>query len=105
METRTVVRQIEFRKPFRLAGLEELQPAGGYTLLTEQEMLDTTVSLGWRTTSATLEIFRDGATEHVSIDVHELREALARDAGCEPPPHYAPPHRRARDLMRRGGRR
>ena len=97
------MRQVTFRKPFALTGLEG--PAGTYTVRTEQEMLDTSVSLGWRATSVIMEIFRDGAMEHVPIDAQDLREALARDGNGEPPRHTTPPDRRPRDLMRRGGRR
>lgn len=105
METRTVTRQVTFRRPFALAGLEGLQPGGTYTVRTEQEMLDTPVSLGWRATAVIIEIFRDGAMEHVPIDARELRDALARDGDFEPPRPAAAPDRRPRDLMRRGGRR
>lgn len=104
METRTIVRQVVFREPFRLAGMEELHPAGAYTVRTEQEMLDSLVCLGWRTMSASVEIFRDGAIEHVPIDAQDLRAAVARESGGEALRHSTPPGRRARNLMRRGGR-
>ena len=112
METRTTIKQVEFRRPFRLAGLDG--PPGIYTIRTEQEMLNTSLSQGWRLTATTLEIFRDGAMEHVAIEAQELSEALARDnspasalpfsagsAASSVPPGRS---RRVRDLLRRGGR-
>jgi hypothetical protein len=111
LESRTTIKQVEFRKPFRLAVLDGLQAPGIYTVHTEQEMLDTSLSQGWRQTAMTLEIFRDGAMEHVAIEAQDLSEALARDGAGDPPfplaSSSAPPgrSRRVRDLLRRGGRR
>jgi hypothetical protein len=107
METRATSRHVSFRKSFTLRGVTAIQPAGRYVVRSEQELLDTVTCLGWRQTSLTIEIFQDGATEHVAIEAQDLREALVRDAdpASGPPPLVAPDRtRRRRDLMRRGGR-
>jgi hypothetical protein len=106
METRSTSTHVSFRKPFTLRGLDGIQPAGRYVVHAEQETLDTVTYSGWRQTALAIEIVRDGATEHVAIDSQDLREALVRDGGLPTDPPVAPASRarRARDLMRRGGR-
>ena len=79
METRTMISAVTFRRPFRLCGLTDEQPAGTYVIRREQELLDTMTAIGWRQISITIEIRRDGASEYVPIDGQELRAALAKD--------------------------
>jgi hypothetical protein len=90
MQTRTTSRQVTFVKPFRLAGLEAVQPPGTYTVSVEEEQLDVHSFIGWRQISATLQLAADGATEHVAIDVNDLREALLRDTDQTTDPPAAP---------------
>lgn len=106
MDTRTSSRQVTFRKPFTLAGLDGVQPPGTYTITTEEEMLDSLTIVGWRQTAVTMAIVRDGATEFVTVDPQDFREALARDDSLFADSHTPAPDRsrRARNLMRRGGR-
>ncbi len=90
MQTRTTSRQVTFVKPFRLAGVESLQPPGTYQVRVEEEQLDVQSFIGWRQVSATLQINADGATEHVAIDMKDLREALLRDTDQSTDPPAAP---------------
>jgi len=90
MQTRTTSRQVTFVKPFRLAGVESLQPPGTYEVRVEEEELDVQSFIGWRQVSATLQISADGATEHVAIDMKDLREALLRDTDQSTDPPAAP---------------
>ena len=90
MDTRSISSQITFRRPFRLNGVDGLQPAGSYTLTVEEERLDTLSVDAWRRTSATLYVPQGGAIDHAAISMEELQAALARDASptdtsAEPP--------------------
>jgi hypothetical protein len=97
MQTRTSSRQVTFVKPFRLAGLEAVQPPGTYSVSVEEEQLDVHSFIGWRQISATLQLAADGATEHVAIDVNDLREALLRDTDQSTDPPAAPAAAAARN--------
>jgi len=79
MDTRSTSSQITFRWPFRLSGVEGLQPAGSYTLTVEEERLDTLSVDAWRRTSATLYVPQGGAIDHAAISMEDLQAALARD--------------------------
>ena len=110
MESRTTSKLVTFRRPFELSSLDGPQPPGTYTIHTEEEMLDTQSFVGWRQTHCAIVLRRAGAMEYVSVDPQELREALVRDGdqGTDPPaaPSAAMDRgRRARDQMRRAGRR
>lgn len=105
MQTRTTSRQVTFVKPFRLAGLEAVQPPGSYSVSVEEEQLDVHSFIGWRQISATLQRPTDGATEHVAIDMQNLREALLRDTDQSTDPPAAPataaaPSPRVRKILR-----
>ena len=88
MATRTRSQQVVFRRPFVLSGLNSLQPAGSYRVDTDEEQLDTLTALAWRRTATVIQLQREGATEHLTIDPAELLEALLRD-GAQPG-HDAP---------------
>jgi hypothetical protein len=87
MESRTTSKLVAFRKPFTLSGLDGVQPPGSYTVLMEEEMLDTLSLAGWRQTGCVIVLQRKGSEEHVAIDPQELREALVHDGdqGTDPP--------------------
>ncbi len=97
MQTRTTSRQVTFVKPFRLTGLEAVQPPGTYSVSVEEERLDVHSVIGWRQVSATLQIAADGATEHFAIDMKDLREALLRDTDQSTDPPAAPATAAARN--------
>lgn len=90
METRTTKKQVTFAKPFRLMGMDAMQPPGTYTLTLEEQQLDVLRFIGWRQVSATLEVRCHGATEYFAVDMQDLREALLRDTDQSTDPPAAP---------------
>lgn len=104
MDTRSTSSQITFRRPFRLSGIDGLQPAGSYTLTVEEERLDTLSADAWRRTSATLYVPQGGAIDHAAISMEELQAALARDTSPElnastEPPRVEPISARKRKIL------
>lgn len=102
METRTTHSIVTFRRPFQLAGMDGIAPAGNYRLDVEEEKLDTLTFESWRQTAVILQMARAGVTEYLAIDPQELREALARDNAPLPeaPPALGDRSRRVRDQLR-----
>jgi hypothetical protein len=92
MESRTTSKTATFRRPFTLSGLDGIQLPGSYTILIEEEMLDTLAFVGWRQTGCAIVLRRNGGEEHVAIDPQELREALVHDGdqGTDPPAAPSP---------------
>ena len=41
MTVRTTTKTVTFTRPFNLSGMEEMQPAGTYTVETDEELLQT----------------------------------------------------------------
>lgn len=76
-----------FAKPFRLAGLDGLQPPGTYTVIHDEEQLDDRSFMSWRQIAASLQIGRGGKAEYAAINMQNLREALLRDTdqSTDPP--------------------
>lgn len=107
MQTRTSIREVTFRKPFKLAGLDGVQPPGTYTVTMEEVMLDSLTVTGWRQTAVTMAVHNSGFTEFAAINPRDLHEALAREGGIltnPEEPEASARSRRARNPMRRGGR-
>ena len=108
MDTRATRTLVTFRRPFTLSALGGMQPAGSYTVRTEEERLDTLTVDAWRQNGCIIVLRRGGTEDHVAIDPQELRDALARDIdpgdGVYEGPSPMDRSRRARDLLRRGGR-
>lgn len=104
MVTRTSSRQVVFRRPFVLSGLNALQPAGTYVVDTEEEQLDTPTVLAWRRIATVVQLKQGDTTEYLSVDPSELHEALMRD-GAQPDDSTPSPNspgsrlRRARGTM------
>jgi hypothetical protein len=71
-----------FDRPFILDGFGHIQPAGAYSIETQEEMLDraTTGAANWRRTDTRIGLVRDGATVYLSVDPGALVAALHRDA-------------------------
>ncbi|HEV2560794.1 MAG TPA: hypothetical protein VGT78_01515 [Rhizomicrobium sp.] len=107
MVTRTTSKSVEFRRPFLLNGFERVEPAGIYTVNTEEDMIDALSFPAWRRIATTMQFTRAGATEYVTVDPDELHEALMRD-GAQPNallPCFVPPsakRKRVRDALRMG---
>ena len=86
--TRTRTMTVRFAEPFTLTGLEREQPAGTYTVETDEELIPSVSFAAYRRTATWLRLpgEREGAgpsaghSEVVAIDPVELDAALARDA-------------------------
>jgi hypothetical protein len=85
MTVRTSRKSVTFSRPFSLIGIDEVQPAGTYTVETDEELLPGLSFPAYRRI-ATLIFLRSrggGAIveEVVNIDPLELQAAQARDVG------------------------
>lgn len=89
MASRTTSKTVTFQRPFVLAGFEELQGAGTYTVDTQEEQITAISFPAWKRISTVIQLNRAGAVEHVPIDPAELHEALMRDGAQENPAHPA----------------
>ena len=89
MAMRTSSRIVTFLRPFRLGAMEHEQPAGSYTVETDEERLDTRTVPAYRRIGTFIRIpgSRVGSSSQVMIDPAELEAALARDAA---PERYGP---------------
>jgi hypothetical protein len=84
MTVRTTSRTVTFMHPFNLSGTDEVQPAGTYTVETDEELLQTPSLPAYRriSTSMRLPARTTGMvlTQTVEVNPLELAEVLARDA-------------------------
>ena len=83
MTVRTSRKSVTFTQPFSLSGFDEVQPAGTYTVETDEELLPGLSFPAYRRV-ATLMVLRSrgGApVEVANIDPLELQAAQERDAG------------------------
>lgn len=83
---RTSTKTVTFTRPFVLSGIDGVQPAGTYTVETDEEQL-MTLFPAYRTVATLMRLpARPGSTvtaEVVDLDAAELSAALARDAKPE----------------------
>jgi len=90
MATRTSSKTVTFMRPFRLSAMDREQPAGSYTIETDEERLETRSLPAYRRLATFIRLpLRAGApgSEVIIIDPTELDAALARDAA---PEQYGP---------------
>jgi hypothetical protein len=84
MTVRTSSRTVTFMHPFNLSGVDEVQPAGTYTVETDEGLLQTLSVPAYRriSTLTRLPARPTGAmlTQIVEINALELAAVLARDA-------------------------
>lgn len=87
MSTRTSDDTVTFLHPFRLSGVDELQPAGRYVVETDEEPLPTVSLPAYRRLSTFIHLAgRPDSNELarvVDVDPAELAAALARDAAVQ----------------------
>ena len=100
MQSRTSHSHVTFRRPFRLAGMDRSAPAGRYKVALEEEQLDTLTVEAWRQTSITLQIASAGATDYLSLDPMDLRDALLRDSDNSIDPATPAAAARLRDVLK-----
>ncbi len=81
---RTTRTQVEFRKPFRLPGISEPQPAGSYSVEFDEQPVEELSFLAYRRTAAWIDLTDPsaplGSSERVWVDPQALDAALKRDA-------------------------
>jgi hypothetical protein len=83
MPTRMLSRTVTFRRPFVLDGFEQVEPAGPYTVDTEEETLDDVSFPVWKRVATVIHITHGAATHYVRIDPDDLRKAEERDAALD----------------------
>lgn len=82
MITRTTSRIVTFSRPFQLAGMDQAQPAGSYSVETDEEQLPTNLT-GYRRLETRIRVpLGSGTTssQSIPIDPLDLEVALGRDA-------------------------
>jgi hypothetical protein len=84
MTRRTTSRTVTFIHPFNLSGMDEEQPAGTYTVETDEELLQTSSLPAYKRVSTLMRLpSRPTGTmlsQIVEVNPLELAAALARDA-------------------------
>jgi hypothetical protein len=85
MTTRTSRTTVTFRRPFSLSGVDEVQPAGAYTVETDEEGLSFPV---WRRTATVILLGANagngGLTQVVAVKPVALEAAQASNAVIQP---------------------
>jgi len=83
MTMRTISRTVTFTRPFMLSGLSEPQPAGSYTVETDEEPIGNGPLTAYRRISTLIRLpGRPGSLvleQVMDVDAAELAAALARD--------------------------
>ena len=85
MTTRTSIKDVAFRRPFILDGMDAVQPAGAYTVETKEEKIDTMLPSTWRQVRTVMCIRTAGAAKYILVKPEQLHEALMRDAAQQNP--------------------
>jgi hypothetical protein len=84
MTERITRTSVAFRNAFRLPGVDGMQPAGTYSVLTVEEQIESLSFLAYRRLSTTIALGGDiagmRAEQTTAIDPEDLSDALARDA-------------------------
>lgn len=84
MTMRISRKSVTFRRPFSLSGIDEVQPAGTYTVETNEELIEGLSFPAWRRT-ATVLLLRHapgsgGTSQDLDIDPRELEAVQESDA-------------------------
>jgi hypothetical protein len=83
MTTRTSKRTVTFKRPFALASLDEVLPAGDYSVETEEELVAGISYAAYRRTSTVLRLPARSGPSHLTramtVDPNELDAAMERD--------------------------
>jgi hypothetical protein len=89
MKTRTLESTITFKGPVVLAGLDEVLPAGDYSVETEEELIEGISHSAYRRISTVLRLPAKSGPFHLmramTVDPDELAAALARDLATAEP--------------------
>lgn len=85
MSTRMLSRTVTFRRPFVLEGFERIEPAGVYTVDTEEESLDDVSFPVWKRLATVIHITHGTETQYLRIDPDDLSKAEERDGQADEP--------------------
>ena len=91
MTVRTSRKTVTFKQPFSLTGIDEVQPAGTYTVETDEESLPGVSFPAYRRIASLIFLRSRGVgqvLEIANINPLELQAAQARDAGLHTLAHY-----------------
>jgi hypothetical protein len=103
MTVRTTSRTVTFSHPFNLSGMDEVQPAGTYTVETDEELLQTSSLPAYRRISTLMRLparpTGPMVTQIVEVNPLELAAVLARDA--QPNKETIPQPTRGAGVVRR----
>jgi hypothetical protein len=92
MTVRTSRKTVTFKQPFSLSGIDEEQPAGTYTVETDEELVPGVSFPAYRRIASLIFLRSQsgGAVveEIANIDPLELQAAQERDAGLQPLADY-----------------
>ena len=84
MTVRTTSKTVTFMHPFNLSGTDEMQPAGTYTVETDEELLQTSSLPAYRRISTLMRLTTRPRgtvlTQIIEVNPLELAAVLARDA-------------------------
>lgn len=91
MTVRTSRKTVTFTQPFSLSSIDEVQPAGTYTVETDEELVPGLSFPAYRRIASLLCLRARGVgpvVEIASVDPLELQAAQERDAGLHTLAHY-----------------
>jgi hypothetical protein len=85
MTVRTSRKTVTFKQPFSLSGIDEVQPAGTYTVETDEELIPGVSFPAYRRIASLIFLRSRGGgavvEEMANVDPLELEAAQERDAG------------------------
>ena len=87
MTTRTTKSMVTFTRPFNLTGFDGEQPAGSYSVETDEELLEGVSFPAYRRMATMMQLDTRGSAGVLQVAVinpDELAAALAADAGHAP---------------------
>jgi hypothetical protein len=88
MLKRTTTKTVTFTHPFILSGVDEVQPAGRYTVESDEELIQALSFPAYRSTGTWIRLPSQGhsatSTQAVRLTPAELETALAKDVPVSP---------------------
>jgi hypothetical protein len=94
MVSRTHSKAVAFRRPFLLKGIDRTLPAGDYSVVTDEELVEGLSFSVYRRVSTMMLVpaqsHSASSIEMVTIDPRDLQAALDRDAPLDDPPSVEP---------------
>jgi hypothetical protein len=79
MTVRTTRSSVTFRSPFRLVGIDQLQPAGTFDVEIDEDVIEGNEHTVYRRVATILYVRSGAMTQAFTVDPEDLQAALARD--------------------------